>query len=357
MDGREGENEERDGGREEEGKRRRDEGGTSWPRAKRRLKGVATGVFIALLVLFVLYSIEAFSVSPTETTVYRSVDYSVRGVFEHHGVFSNESVYQNGTAASYYPSGITDGIYGTYRYHVSRNVDGNYSIELVTLYYVQSGKKKVYMKNGSLWRMEGSVSSGRFSVPIGIDLRAISSNLSAIRRGLGLPRLSSDVYILINVKPFGMKAFEHRIYLMRDSSGLIHLKGTSKRYDEVSYHRETLTNMVSFLTVPVSVARARKMFPLLLLLSAVPLIAMYLPRKKEGSNCMDDLRKYMVEVKDDTFMRVKVKSRDDLEKLLDMLEGPVLHTKDEKGDIYRIISGNTVYEYRVPDQEDEEWKT
>ncbi|NPA47383.1 MAG: DUF5305 domain-containing protein [Thermococci archaeon] len=315
----------------------------------RRVRGVTTGVFIVLFVLFTLYSLAAYSVPPTETVVHRSLGYSERGLFEHHGAFSDESVYGNGTAVTYYPSGITEEIYGTYGYSNSRKTGGNYSVELAIRYYVQSGRRKIYMKNDSLWKKEGLITGGRFSAPVRLDLDAINSNVSAVRKGLGLPRLSAEIYLLVKAYPSGLKPFEHRIYLMKDSSGLLYLKGASRRHDEVSYHRESLTNFIDFLTIPVRVSTARKVFPVLAMLSAVPLVLLYLPRReKEGREELGDLKRYVVEVKDDTFMKVEVRSREDLEKLLEMVDGPVLHTVDDGYDVYSVISGNTVYEYRAP---------
>ncbi len=318
-----------------------------------RIKAVVTGLFIVLFITFTFYSIAAYSIQSERTVVYRNTAYTSEGILEHYGLFSDESVYSNGTSAGYYPSAITRQISGIYRYSISKPFSGNYSMELAARYYVQSGKRKIYMKNESLWRKTGKITAGKFSVPVSIDLDAISSNISAVRRGLGLPRLSGEVYLLVKARPRGADEFIHRIYIMKDSSGLIYLKDPSKTSREVTYRTETFGNTMPFLTTKISVPAARRLFPALAVLSLIPLIVLYFPKKKEKRSIgIEGFEKYVVEVKDDTFMRIRIKSKEDLRKLLEVVDGPILHTVDGSEDVYSIISGNTIYEYRVPREKD-----
>jgi len=310
------------------------------------LGGLALSVSLAFI--FALYSGVAYSREPVTTKATYSTAYTQEGHFTNYGLFSNETVYKNGTSLAYYPSKITTAIVGEYRFS-SDGARGSYEAVLHVNYYVSSGKKKVYLVNDTQLLSKGTF-SGSFEVPLVINFTELNEQLKKVREGTGLYRAEMEVYVTVKVLSNGQEPFVQEIRLNRDASGMLYFSGTDKEYQKVVRTVSTTTNSLSFAGSDVGVSTARTVFPAMALLFAIPPAGfIYAKREKKESEPKElkGLKKYTVEGTSPDGKRVELSSPKDLERVFELVDRPIVHYRDGETEVYAITDGETVYEYRA----------
>lgn len=310
------------------------------------ITGLALSVFLSLT--FAVYSGVAYSMEPTTTEATYSTVYTQEGHFANYGLFSNETVYKNGTSLAYYPSGITDAVVGEYRFS-SDGSRGSYEVMLHVNYYVTSGKRRVYLLNETKLLAKG-VFADSFNVPVELNFTEMDGELRKIREGTGLYRAEREVYITVKVLANGREPFTQEIRVKRDASGMLYFDGTEKDYRKIVRNVSVMTNSLSFAGSDVRVSTARTVFPAMALLFAIPPAGfLYSKREKRKTKpkVLKGLENYTVEGTLPEGRRVELSSPKDLERVFELVDRPLIHYKDGEIDVYAIADGEIVYEYRV----------
>ena len=315
---------------------------------KKRAFGALLMASIGLALLFTAYTVRAYTLSPeTLVSEYHTV-YTEKGLFVHRGYFSNESVYRNGTGLDYYPEKITSIIMGNYTYTRSAG-SGNYIVVLHEDYYVTSGRVKISITNRTRVLGSGSFEKS-FSVPVTLNLTALGENLEEIKEGTGLYRAQVETYITVDVTADGY-SFTQRIDLVKDAAGTLHFSGTEKDYKKVVRTVDATPNSLAFLGSDVGVSTARTVFPAMALLFAIPPAGFAYSKRGKDPKKKDELkglRKYIVEgTPSPASRRVELSSAEDVERVFDLVDRPIVHYRDGETDVYAITDGETVYEYRA----------
>jgi hypothetical protein len=305
------------------------------------------GISLSLAVLFGVYSAIAYATPASARDVSYTTAYSEEGSLRHYGLFSNETVYQNGTSLKYYPSGITDEIVGEYRYSTSPGASGSYRIEMHSDYYVSVNRKPVYLLNRTKELASGTFESS-FSAPVEFNMTSLGKELNKIRDGTGLHRAENEVYLMVTVSVDGREPFTQKIQLKKDTSGMLSFDGAEKDYQKIERKVSITENSVGFLGTGVNDSTARKVFPAMVLIFAAPPLGFaYSKREKKPKNELAPLRKYIVEGKSPEGRRkVELKTPEDLRKVFELVEGPIVHENRGGWDVYSIADGSTVYEYQ-----------
>ncbi len=308
------------------------------------LKATIAG-FLVLALLFSAYSMAAYRKSPkTAKVTYRTL-YTERGEMSHAGFFSDESVYRNGTSLENYPGKITRRIEGVYRYSINPGTAGSYKAVLRTDYYIVSGKKRISLMNRT-WGSWSGRFSGSFSLPVSFNVSSLDKGLKAVREGTGLYRASGDTYLLVEVDLPGREPFTHRVSLSTNGLGMLSLKDVSKDYKKVERHSKTLNNRLGFAGGSVSVSTGRKLFPLMALLFMLPPLGLLYKRGGKREE-MGGLRKFIVEgiPPEAEMASVTLGSVEDLGRVFDLVDKPIVHYVEGDHDVYAILDGGVVYEY------------
>ncbi|BAD85890.1 hypothetical protein, conserved [Thermococcus kodakarensis KOD1] len=305
------------------------------------------GISLSLAVLFGVYSVIAYATPVSTRDVSYTTAYSEGGSLRHYALFSNETVYQNGTSLKYYPSGITDVIRGEYRYSTSPGASGSYKIEMHSNYYVSVNRKPVYLLNRTTEIASGNF-AGSFSVPVKFNMTSLGEELKKIREGTDLHRAENEVYLTVTVSINGREPFTQKIQLKKDTSGMLSLDGATKDYQKVERNVSITENSVGFVGTSVKDSTARKVFPAMALLFAVPPLGfVYSKREKKPKDELASLRKYVVEGKSPEGTRkVELKTPEDLKRVFELVDRPIVHDGSNEGDVYSIADGDTVYEYQ-----------
>ncbi|NJE05793.1 hypothetical protein E3E36_06470 [Thermococcus sp. M36] len=312
---------------------------------------ITLAVFIGLAVLFGVYSGMAYTTDPTTTKVTYRTLYAEKGELSHVGFFSNETVYKNGTSLEYYPAGVTRLIKGNYDYSSTLEAESNYRATLRTDYYVVSNKNKIYIKNTTRIIRSGNF-VGSFSVPITFNITELDENLKRIQEGTGLFRANVDTYLLVEVQVPGREPFIQKITLIKDISGMLKLSETTKEYKKVERYTNTTVNTIDFIGKNVSVSTARTLFPIMALLFVIPPLGFaYTHREKKPKDELKGLRKFIVEgvpSEIGAIDPVELGSVEDLEKVFDLVDKPIVHYVKDNQDVYAVVDGEVIYEYRKP---------
>ncbi|NJE00529.1 DUF5305 family protein [Thermococcus sp. JdF3] len=310
----------------------------------------AIAVSLMLAGVFGVYSVMAYSTDPTTTEATYETLYSEKGWLSHLGFFTNETVYQDGTSLEYYPAEITSAIAGRYTYAVMPEKKGIYSVTMSREYYVTSGKNRINLLNTTETLEKGSF-TGRFSVPVLINMSRIEEDLMVVREGTGLHRAQVDVYLTVRVENDDGTKFTQKIQVVRDVSGLIKLDGVEKENKKVVRYVNTTTNTVNFAGREVPVSSARSTFPLMAALFLIPPIGFAYTKWERKPDELKNLRKFIVEGKPSevgSVDPVDLDSVKDLERVFDLVDKPIVHYRMENQDVYAIIDGDIIYEYRKP---------
>lgn len=305
-------------------------------------------VSIGLAVLFGGYSAAAYLRSPTTTEVSYRTLYVERGSLSHMGFFSNETVYKNGTSLGYYPEKITREIRGAYDYATSPAGKGTYSAVLRADYYVTANKERISLKNTTIKHWEGDF-SGSFSIPVDFNMTELTGALTELREGTGLYRASSDVYLTVSVSVPGRETFTQRIKLVRNTAGMLTFEGSSKSYKKVERRVNTTVNTVDFLGKDVAVSTGRTVFPIMAFAFALPPLGFaYTKREKKPKDELKGLRKFIVDgtPTEAAADPVELRSVEDLERVFDLVDKPIVHYTRDGSDVYAVVDGGIIYEYR-----------
>ncbi|WP_457741979.1 hypothetical protein [Thermococcus sp.] len=301
-----------------------------------------------MTVLFAVYSGTAYAKPETSVRASYRTAYLESGTFTHSGYFSNDTVYRNGSSLSYYPAKITTLIRGVYRYSTEPSAKGHYRVFLHVNYFVVAGKTKIYLKNETFEVASGTFEDS-FEVPLELNMSHLEKNLRKVRTGTGLFRAENEVYYTVIVKVPKRDEFKQVITLNRNAAGMLYLTGLDRTYKKTIRTVETSTNSISFLGSDVSVPTARTVFPLMSVLFAVPVIGFaYSRRERKPKDDLRVLRRYIIEggpVRSRT--HVVLASPEDLRRVFELVERPIIHYRLDGTDCYAILDGDTAYEYRA----------
>jgi hypothetical protein len=133
---------------------------------------------------------------------------------------------------------------------------------------------------------------------------------------------------------------------------MLKITEATKEYKKVERETNTTVNTVRLIGKDVPVSTGRTIFPALALLFMMPPLGFaYTHREKKPKDELKALRKFIVEgVPSDvgTMDPVELDSADDLEKVFDLVDKPIVHYVEEDKDVYAITDGELIYEYRKP---------
>ena len=316
------------------------------------------GILLIAFLFFSAYSVLAFQREPVTRTSKTVGGYMQRGVFQHKAFFSNQSLYGNVKSMEYYPKGITESISGVYVYTFTpgEGITGKYNLTVVTTYYISKGKEKIILWKEKLVEREGELENGMIGEAISFNLSDMSKRTEDIKEGLGIKRISKDTKIIVQVSAKGKvngkevnEKFEQTINMVIDStSGLIYFTNGEVETKRNLVDKEIKTNFLSVLGKPISVSTAKKVFPILALLSALPIFGMvYTAKANAPKDELKDLKKYMIEgIPNKVDKKITVASEDDLKKTFDLVDKPIMHYQEGNSDVYAIVDNGVVYEYR-----------
>ncbi|WP_324735130.1 DUF5305 family protein [Thermococcus sp. SY098] len=321
-------------------------------------KKVGFVIAIAVFLLFSAYSAVALQKDPETITSQKVGRYIQRGVFQHKAFFSNTSLYGDVKSMKYYPKDITESISGVYVYTFTPGDDitGKYKLTIVTTYYISKGKEKIVLWEDKLVEREGELENGMMGEAITFNMKDMNRRMEAVKEGLGVRRISRETKIVVQVLAKGKvngkyvkEEFDQTINMVIDSgNGLIYFTNDEVEAKKNIIDKNVQVNYVSFLGKPITVAKARKLFPILALLSALPIFGMvYTEKTKTPRDELKDLRRYMIEgIPNKVDKKITLATEEDLKRTFELIDKPIMHYQEGNSDVYAIVDNGVVYEYR-----------
>lgn len=325
---------------------------------KVKKKKIVLGTLLFLFLSFSTLTIMAFqkdSVLMVNTAV---GSYTQKGVFHHEGIFSNNSLYKTPQSMEYYPRDITKNISGVYRYSFSprENVNGNYTLEIITIYYVSKGNEKIVLWDESILKKEGILKNGTASEAVFLNLQVINARSAEIKQTLKIPRLSREVRLVFHTKPSGIIAneniledFTQSIGLVEDTAtGLIYFTNEEKVTRKNIIESKEQRNFLTFLGKSVEVRTGKILFSVLMLFTGIPLFGMvYTAKGKAPKDELKDLRQYIIEgIPNRVDKKITLATKYDLRKAFELLDKPIMHYKTGSSEVYTIVDEGVSYEYK-----------
>lgn len=316
------------------------------------------GILLMAFLLFSAYSVLAFQKEPVTGTTKNVGSYMQKGAFQHKAFFSNVSLYGNVKSLDYYPEDITESIAGVYVYTFTpgEEITGKYKLTIVTIYYISKGREKIVLWEEKLAEMSGEFEKGMMEEAINLDLEEINKRSKEVREGLGIKRLSRDIKIIVQVSAEGKvngkevnERFEQTINMIIDpGSELIYFTNEEVETKNNLVEREFKANFLSILGKPIRVSTAKRVFPILALLSALPIFGMvYTAKANAPKDELKNLRRYIIEgTPNKVDNKITLATKEDLKKTFDLIDKPIMHYRDDNSDVYAIVDDGVVYEYR-----------
>ncbi|AHF81314.1 Hypothetical protein TES1_1939 [Thermococcus paralvinellae] len=331
---------------------------TNLKKIKTKKRKITFGMLLIFFLLFSTYSVLAFQKESVTRTTKNVGSYMQKGVFQHKAFFSNVSLYGNVKSMEYYPKDITESIAGVYVYTLTpgEEITGKYKLTIVTTYYTSKGKEKIIFWEEKLVERSGDLENGMIVEAISFDLNEINKRTTEVTEGLGIKRLSRDIKIIVQVSAKGKvngkevnEKFEQTINMVIDSgNGLIYFTNEEVKTKKNLVDREVKTNFLSVLGKPTSVSTAKKAFPILALLSALPIFGMVYTAKANGAkDGLEDLKRYIIKgIPNKVDKKITLATEEDLRKTFDLIDKPIMHYQEGDNDVYAIVDDGIVYEYR-----------
>ncbi|WP_457752579.1 DUF5305 family protein [Thermococcus sp.] len=321
-------------------------------------KKIGFAVLIVVFLVFSAYSVVALQKEPETITSKKVGSYIQRGVFQHKAFFSNTSLYGDVKSMKYYPKDITESISGVYVYTFTpgEDITGKYKLTIITTYYISKGKEKIVLWEEKLTEREGELENGMMGEAITFNLKDMNERMEAVKEGLGIRRISRDIKIEVHVLAEGKvngkevnEKFDQTINMVIDSgNGLIYFTNDEAESKKNIIDKNVQVNYISFFGKPITVATARKLFPILTLISALPIFGMVYTAKAKGpKDGLKDLRRYMIEgIPNKVDKRITLATEEDLKRTFELIDKPIMHYQEGSSDVYAIIDNGVVYEYR-----------
>ncbi len=303
--------------------------------------GIKKLITILLILISTLSSvIAAYAISIPSSTVREEVkEISViNGKLNSSAVFTGKSIYSNGSSLKYYPESITQIIQGKYTISTKPPENGEYLLRVNTTYYVQEGKTRIVLWSETLMTESGNF-TGEKILNFSITPPRLEADLERIKTGVGISRIQQDVKIRIMVRTDNSK-FDHTISLLK-KSGLYSFSSSEKTERESSIikisENKYLTGM--------KVEDARALYAGLAVSAIIPAIILNRDyTSKIGKRKTE--RGVMIVNGQKTGNKILLESFEDLKKVFQLSDSPVVKSKDGNKEVYTIEAAGVIYEYR-----------
>ncbi len=268
------------------------------------------------------------------------------GLLTHEAHLINNTIYGEYLVSDYYPSSLVKKINLTYHYD-STELEGKYKIVGIVEY-----KTKVKSGEVVLWRDEflkrvGRFSNGKFEESYTLNVSNLNEKISSISKELGVKRLETSVTFNIFVE--NGKRFNHTVKMVEDPTGLIYFENV-RNVDKVPIYRDKIVkNSLKIFGYQIDTNTARLVFsvPLLILLPfTVYSTALQVRNRKPKLKGVD---RYVVncdKLRMNADKIVILESKDDLKKVLEMTDKPIIKRRNCEFDEYIILDESTAYIYR-----------
>ncbi len=303
-------------------------------------------VFILLLTLVAIFGIlTAFAWStPTETKLKEIVKvYESRGYLKHEAYLVNNTLYGERLSSQYYPKNLVKDIHLIYTFS-SDYQHGEYEFSGVISYKAKVGNEEYIMWTDRLFDESGRVNKCNFKVEKTLNLSEIDARISSVSKELGVRGMDTDITFTCLVK-LGNKTFKHEITMIRDPTGLVYFKNVDKSEKYPIYAYKTLKKSLNIFGLRIDTEFARMVFSLPLIALIPPfaystyLKAVNRPKRVKG------LEKFVVDgeiANINGSIILKIKSEDDLKKVFEFVDKPIIRHGDE----YVIVDDGIVYRYQ-----------
>lgn len=259
-----------------------------------------------------------------------------KGELRHYAIMSSKSIYGTSASLEYYPEGITESIIGEYHYSINPEKSGNYSFSITTTYYVQDGRTKVVLWKDVLYEEEGDF-NGSLTLPMNLNFSEINERFKAVKEGTAMPRIEKTTEIVFNAAT-QRENFSHSITL-ENRNGLYSFTDANKSTRNVYSSSNVTENQFGF----TSVEKARILYTAMAALLMIPLIATNIKSIRRTKKTP-----YVVSGRLEG-NRVILDSEEDLKKVFQMLDSPVIKTERDGEIAYAINANGVCYEFRKRD--------
>lgn len=302
---------------------------------------ILTAMLMSIAVLSAGIAVYAYSVDPVSVDRKTEKVMEFRGNLKHYADFSNESIYGESASLSIYPKKITERIHGKYTLTATPQSSGRYIMTIDATYYIQNGKDRI-----QIWRENILTEKGEFegvkSLNFTLMPSSLSSDLKRVKEGTGFSRVIQSVTITVRADAGG-EEFTHSIPLA-SGSDTIAFKDTEKR-DEITRDVKTVEeNSVT----GQDVKSARLLYGILTMSALIPAIAINRNQITEIRSKRSESRSYIIEGRQEG-RRVVLNSFEDLKKVFQLSDSPVLKTEDDYGTVYTVTHDGVLYEFRKRD--------
>ena len=284
--------------------------------------------------------ISVYAISIPDISVRENVEEvsAITGSLSTRGILSEGSIYGSESSLDYYPGSITERIEGSYTISTNPETSGMYLLSITSTYYIKDGKNTI-----TLWEETISEEKGGFNGEKVLEFSIIPSRLNTdlerVKEGTGVSRVQQIVRINIEAKT-DLSEFEHTITLNK-KSGLYSFTNPEKTVKETE---KTRVEKKNYLT-GMEIKNARAIYGLLSVSAIIPAIVInrgYLSNIGKGNA----ERGAIIVNGSRQGDKVLVESFDDLKKIFQLSDAPVIKTRDGERNRYTIESGGVTYEYR-----------
>lgn len=267
------------------------------------------------------------------------------GLFMHEAHLINNTIYGENLVGDYYPSSLVKEINLTYHYD-SANHKGNYEITGFVEYKTKVKNKEVVLWKDQFLKRVGKFNDGKFEEIYTLDLSNLNEKISVTSKELGVRRL--ETAIIFNAFVNDGKTFNHTIRMIESPSGLIYFENVKKVDRKLVYSDKIVKNSINFMGNKIDVGFARLAFSIplsvLIPLSAYSTALQIKNRKPK----LKGIEKYVVncnKLRVNADMIVILESKDDLKKVLEMIDKPIIKKRNGEFDQYVILDEKTAYIY------------
>lgn len=299
---------------------------------------ILTAMLMTIAVLSAGIAAYAYSIDPVSIDQKTEKILEFRGNLKHYADFSNESIYGESASLSIYPKKMTERIHGNYTLTVTPQSGGRYIMTIDATYYIQNGKDRI-----QVWKENILTERGEFTGVKNLNFTLIPSSLSSdlkrVKEGTGFSRVTQSVTITVRADAGGQE-FTHSISLVSGSDTLT-FKDTEKK-DVITKNVKTVEeNSVTGLDV----GSARLLYAALTMSALIPAIIVNRGQIADIRSRRSENRSYIIEGRQEG-KRVILNSFDDLKKIFQLSDSPVIKTEDKDGTVYTITHEGVMYEFR-----------
>ncbi len=299
-------------------------------------------ITVTLLIISILsagIAVYAHSI-PSETKFTQVTEsYEMTGSLKTSALFTNESIYGSSGSMEYYPESIVKEIVGNYSFTADSGFSGNYEMNIGITYYVKDGKKSIVLWNETYFSEKGEV-NGDTSIEFSIITSELKRRLEAVKDGTGISRVQQSVRLDFRAQSDEV-SFEHSMNLVK-RSGLYSFSNTEKTLKDRKVSETVRENYIS----GIEVNNARILYAGLSLSALIPALA--INRNSISSRGKRNMEKGVMVVNGRKVGdRILLDSFNDLKKVYQLSDSPIIKSKDVRGDVYTIEVNGITYEYRA----------